>query len=201
MRKLLCIISFVLCTGLLSQAFNPRLSYGLEWGYTATFYKASQHNFICSEGYRIIENPDNRSFFSNGTVLANVGMDLNSVLNASFHTGLIGVYSRRWMVPLELRATCCPSGLHADGALFQAGTALLIPTTELYTPAFGARLGGGYRLAVYRNFSVDLLLSFTFTLDHESITDPDTLQSVPAADIKRNSSEYYGLNLSLAVNF
>lgn len=201
MRKLLSLIALLICSSVSSRAFTPRVSYGLEWGYTSTFYKSSHYNFVCAEGYRIIENPDSWRYFSNGSLLAKLGMDMTPDLNASLCSGLIGVYSRRWAVPLEMRLSYCPSGLHRDGGIFQAGGAFLIPGQGMPSPGFRALLGGGYRLALFGNFSIDLLLSLNFTLDHDLLSDPDTGGVVPSADITKNSSEYYALNLSLAVNF
>jgi len=200
MKKLAAVITLILCTSLL-YAGKPRISYGLEWGYSATFLKTSQHNYICNEGYRIIENPVTWRYFSNGSVLANLGVSLTDNFNMSVYSGLLGVYSKRWMVPIELRMRWCPSGLYSDGLIFHAGAAANFPTSSLYETGFRAIAGIGYRLAVSGSISVDLLLSYNFTLDSETIIDPDTRTPVHRTMIENNATEYQALNLSLAINF
>ena len=127
MKRTLLILTLALCA-LCLQARTPRLSYGLEWGYTGSFLRHCDYSFICSEGYRIVEHEDQWRYFSNGSVLANVGLDLTRSVNLSVYSGLLGVWARRWMVPVELRARYCPAGLHADGLVCHAGAALNFPT-------------------------------------------------------------------------
>lgn len=199
--KRAAVILILLLSVTAARAGGPRLSWGLEWGYTATFLRTSQHNFVCAEGYRIIENPDTWRYFSNGSLLAGVGMDVFDKFNASLYSGLLGVYSKRWVVPAELRLTYCPTGLHTDGLLFHAGAALTYPTSVLQDSGWRAEAGAGYRIAVFGNVSVDFKLSLNITLDHDILTDPDTGLSVPRSDIKSDTSEYHGINVSLGINF
>lgn len=201
MRKLVSIFLLLLCTATLLHAGKPRLSYGLEWGYSGTFLKTSQHNYICSEGYRIVDNPVTWRYFSNGSVLGNVGVSLNDNINLSVYSGLLGVYSKRWMVPVELRARWCPSGLYSDGLIVHAGAAVNFPTASLYETGMRAIAGAGYRVAVFRSISVDLLISYNFTLDSETIMDPDTRKPVHRTMIETNTTEYQAVNISLAINF
>lgn len=201
MRKLASILAAMMLFPLAMQAGEPHFSYGLEWGYTATFFKHATHNFICSEGYRINDDINTWRFFSNGAVMANVGVDLTPRLNVSAYTGLLGVYSRRWVIPAELRFRYCPSGLAANGPIFHAGAAAVYPTTTLTDTGARGLVGGGYRLAIYKTLSVDFLISFNLTVDHDLITDPDTREYVLRKDITSNVSEYCGVNMSVALNF
>ena len=201
MKRLLATLTAVLAAAVSLGAQDSRLSYGLEWGYTATFLKTAQHNFICAEGYRITETPRSWQYFSNGSIMANAGVDLGRSFNLSVYSGIIGVYSDRWTVPAELRLRFCPAGLLSDGAVLHAGTAALFPLIPLYETGFRANLGGGYRLSLYKGISVDFLLSFNFTLDHERLRDPDTMDYVPRARIVWNTAEYYAVNASVAINF
>ena len=201
MKKLPVIFLMLFCATLLLRAGGPRFSFGLEWGYTATILKTSQHNYICSEGYRIIDNPVSWWYYSNGSVLANAGLDLNDNINLSAYSGLLGVYSRRWVIPAELRIRWCPAGLSSDGWLIHGGAAATFPTSSLYETGFRAIAGGGYRLALSNTISVDFLVSLNFTLDSENITDPDTRTLVPRSSITSNSTEYQAVNFSVAINF
>lgn len=182
-------------------AWTPRFSYGLEWGYTGTFLRTRQHNYIYSEGARIIDNSAVWWYYSNGAVLANAGADLTNHLNLSVYSGLLGVYSRRWMVPVELRARWCPSGLASDGFIAHTGAALVFPTTTLKETAVRLNIGAGYRFLVYKHISVDFLASFNLTSDHDQIRDPDTNEYVPRSKVSSNLSEYWGVNIGAALNF
>lgn len=195
------LIALLLCLPMVSFAWKPKISYGLEWGYTGTFLKTSQHNFICAEGYRIIDNPSRLWYYSNGAVLANVGVDLGGNWNLGVYSGLLGVYSRRWMVPLELRAKWFPSGLGSDGLFLQGGAALAFPAFAPRETGMRGLLGVGYRIALFRHLSADLMLSWNLTQEHENIVDPDTKNLVPRTKITSNTTEYQGINISLGINF
>lgn len=201
MRKLLLTISLALLLPQLAGAWTPRFSYGLEWGYTGTFLKTAQHNFICNEGYRIIENPTVLRYFSNGLVMAGAGADLGNNLNLSVYSGVQGIYSERLAIPLEMRVKWCPGGLHADGLLLMAGSGLSFPVKYPRETGFIAQAGGGYRIVLNRTMSVDLTARWNFTLDHEDIIDPDTRRTVPRSLISSNTAEYQAINLSIALNF
>ena len=200
MRRILA-TAVLLLFALGLQARGPRLSYGLEWGYTGTFLRTYQYNYIYSAGSRIIENDAVWWYYSNGGVLADVGLDLGSHVNLSVYSGLLGVYSRRWMVPVELRTRWCPLGLDSNGPVAHLGAALTFPTTTLRETSGRINAGGGYRVIVYKDISVDFLLSAVVTSDHDLIPDPDTSYHVPSRDISRNYAEYWGVNFSVAINF
>jgi len=201
MKKILTTIAAILMFASGAMAWQPKLGFGLEWGYTGTFLRSHQYNYIYSAGSRIIDNGSEWWYYSNGSVLANVGVDLTKTFNLSAYSGLLGVYSSRWMIPVELRARWCPSGLENDGFIAHTGVAATFPTETLKDMAGRLNIGGGYRVMVYRHISVDFLFSANATLDHDLIKDPDTGQHILSSDITRNLSEYWGLNLSVAINF
>ena len=201
MKKLIPMMFLMLLAPLAARAEGPRFSWGLEWGYTGTFLRSSQHNFICEEGYRIIDNPQTWWYFSNGTVTANAGVDLTRNIGVSAYSGLRGVYSKRWVVPAGLKIRWSPVGLDSDGLLVFAGGGAVFPTAPLRETGLEANAGAGYRIALRRGLSVDFLVSWNFTLDHENIADPDTRKLVPRTMISSNTCEYQGINFSVALNF
>ena len=202
MKKKILLILLVLLPVFQARAGGfLRPSFGLEWGYTGTFLWTWQHNFICNEGYRIIEDDAVWRYFSNGMMEANAGVDLGSKVNVSVYSGLMGVYFRRWMIPLELRARYCPSGLLQNGFICYAGVGGMFPTTTRTDTNLGFKLGAGYRVSVFRSISVDFLLSAHCTTDHDSIIDPDTKQRVPTLDITNCGAQYMALCASIAINF
>ena len=200
MRKVLIVISLLLVAIPLGARI-PKFSYGLEWGYTGTFLRTYQYNYIYSEGARIIENDAVLWYYSNGSVLANAGIDLGRNVNLSVYSGLLGVYSRRWMVPVELRTRWCPMGLEANGLVTHLGAALAFPTKPIQETCARVNIGAGYRVHVYKHISADFLMSFVLTTDHDSINDPDTGYYVPTKDITKNYAEYWGVGISAAINF
>ena len=149
-----------------------RFSYGLEWSYAGTFLRNWQYNYICSEGYRIIEGDSKWRYFSNGGIMANAGADIGSKVNLSIYSGLTGVYFKRWMIPVELRARFCPAGLHKTGLICFAG-----------------------------DISIDFLMSLRIVTDHDQIIDPDSGSYVPTTDITKNAAKYAAFQISAAINF
>ena len=199
--KRLASILLLIAVSAAAWAWTPRISYGLEWGYTGSPLKTHQYSYIYSAGSRITDNGAQWRYFSNGSLLAGAGLDVSSKVNLSLYSGLVGVYSERWMVPLELRARWCPKGLTAGGPIAHAGAAAMFPTSSLLETAGRINVGGGWRCMVYKHISIDLLLSLNATLDHDILYDPDTRVPIMSSDIMRNYSEYWGVNFSLAINF
>ena len=201
MKKVPVIILLLLLLGPGLNAMRPRLSYGLEWGYTGTFLNTWQYNYIYSSGSRIIENDYNLWYYSNGFLLANAGLDLSQTVNMSLYSGIHGVYFKRRMVPVELRARWCPGGLQDSGLVTYCGVAAMFPTAPEYQTDARLNLGGGYRVNIYKSTCIDFLLSIAVSTDHKSILDPDTSLPVPGEDITKNFAQYWSASLSLAINF
>ena len=202
MKKAAVILSLMLALHAVAYAGGPRFSYGMEWGYTGSFLKTHQYNYIYSAGSRIIDYwPPQAGFFSNGTFLVNGGLDLSEQVNLSLYTGIEGVWSDRWMVPVQVRARWCPAGLEHNSFLHHAAADLTFPVTPTYLSSLGLHVGSGYRLMVYKSISVDFLLSLSIVGDHDQLIDPDEHYYIPQKDIMLNLSEYWGLNFSIALNF
>lgn len=200
MTKRLLILLLLTCS-INAFARKPNVSYGLEWGYTASFLRTVHYSFVCSDGYRIVDNSSSFNYFSNGSILANVGLDLLPKLNLSVYSGLAGVWSDRWVVPVELRLRFCPAGLYGDGFICSAGASVNFPTKTLRETCFRASAGAGYRVAVFRDISVDFLLSVGYSTDHDQIIDPISGDIVTYSNISHNDSGYLGISLSAAINF
>ena len=201
MKKAVIVIATLLLLQPCLMATRPRLSYGLEWGYAGTFLNTWQYNYIYSSGSRIIDNGHRWWYYSNGSLLANVGMDLGEKVNLSLYSGIHGVYFKRRMIPLELRARWCPSGLQNNGLITYCGVAAMFPTAPLRDISPRVNIGAGYRVKVYKATCVDFLLSFAISGDHGSIEDPDTSSPVPAQDITSNFTQYWSAGFSVALNF
>ena len=200
MKKKLLILILLACS-VDALAWKPGLSYGLEWGYTASFLRTIRYSYICSDGYRITDNSSEVNYFSNGSILANAGVDVLPKLNVSVYSGLIGVWSDRWMVPVELRLRFCPAGLYSDGFVYSLGTSANFPTSTLRETCLRASAGAGYRVAVFRVLSVDFLLSVGYCTDHDQIKDVISGETVFHYNITHNDAGYLGVSLSAAINF
>lgn len=200
MKKLALILLFLACSVKLpAQGLN--VSYGLEWGYTASFFRTVRYSYVCSDGYRIVDNSSSFNYFSNGTILANVGLDLLPKLNLSLYSGLEGIWSDRWVVPVELRLRFCPAGLYENGFICSLGSSVNFPTKTLRETCMRASAGAGYRVAIYKDISMDFLLSVGYSTDHDQIKDPISGEIVTYSNISHNDSGYLGISLSAAINF
>lgn len=196
-----CLILLLLTSSFRAGAQEKRFHYGAEWGYSATFLRAWQYNYISSESYRVIDEGAGMCYFSNGTFYVNAGYDFCSKACISLYTGFAGVYSKRRVIPLELRLRYCPSGLREGGFICHAALGTVFPTGGMYGLCARGALGAGVRVPVFRTISVDFLASLQATLDRDRIKDPDTGADVPARYIRSNAAEYLALNFSVAVNF
>lgn len=64
-----------------------------------------------------------------------------------------------------------------------------------------ASAGAGYRVAIYKDISMDFLLSVGYSTDHDQIKDPISGEIVTYSNISHNDSGYLGISLSAAINF
>ena len=200
MKKGLLILMLLACS-IEALAWKPNVSYGLEWGYTGSFLRNVRYSYICSDGYRIVDNSAGFNYFSNGSVLANVGLDVLPKLNVSVYSGLIGVWSDRWMVPVELRLRFCPAGLYSDGFICSLGTSANFPTKVLRETCMRVSAGAGYRVAVFKDISVDFVMSVGYSTDHDQIRDAISGAIVTSSNISHNDSGYLGISISAGINF
>ncbi|MBR5723739.1 MAG: hypothetical protein IKX62_00010 [Bacteroidales bacterium] len=189
--------------GPLAGLLDPdRYTFGVEWGYTQTFFLARSYNFFSEEGYRIFEDDKGFLFTPNATLLAHFGFHLNERVTLSLATGYFGVGENNRLLPALVRLNFYPATHSEDGwfAFAQGGPAWH------EREVFGAQAwlcsgGGGYRLHLAYRCNLDLLIGVKYLHDHPSIPNPEGPGNVPEYNIRRNDAGYCALDVSVAVSF
>ena len=179
-----------------------RFTFGVEWGYTQTFYLARSYNFFSEEGYRIFE--DERGFFfsPNASFLAQFGFHLNERVTLSLATGYFGVGENNRLLPALVRLSYYPATHSEDGwfAFMQGGPAW--HERDVFgSQAWLGSGGGGYRIHLAYRCNLDLLVGVKYLHDHPSIPNPEGPGNVPEHNIRRNDAGYCALDVSVAISF
>lgn len=203
MKKIL-LTSFLFLTfgTALCRAGNPSVSFGLEWGYSLSFFNLRQFNYLDAEGSRV--NVDERIFKagSNAGILASFGLNVGERCNFSISSGYMGVEDNVRLVPLLAGITCVPAGIEESGFVFnvRAGAGMNVLDHTRILPL--ADLGLGYRISFGNGCGIDLKFILRGAYDHPSIFDP-TYETgyVPVENIRDNRAIYLSAGLSTALNF
>lgn len=210
MQKRLCFIFTLLFLPMLLSArggrseFTHRLQFGVEWGYSQTFYKLHHYNIVTNEGYRINEETEGIFLYPNGALLANIGYDISERFNISLYSGYAGFADDCRVFPISLRLNMFPgSSMYEDGfyTMVEGGVGLRVPTLEKHDAAFFACIGEAYRIKLTPFFNLDFIVSLRTVLDRPNISNPDGAGYVSKHNIRSNNARYYALNFSVALNF
>lgn len=195
---LLCLIGFCLC-GSPAAARSP-WSFGVEWGYTATFFNHYRNNYFDSEGSRVNDEGWERRLLSNGTLLVGAGYYLSDCWSLSLLAGFEGIHEDRRVIPTTLRGTFLPEGRGRSGWLLFAEAGAGWSGELDFGPATLARGGAGWRLPMDGGISLDLLVSLHGSFDHPPVHDLEH-HEVSRLRVRSNTADYYGINFSLSLNF
>lgn len=176
--------------------------YGVEWGYSGTFWDSFHYNYTSVDGARLDSRDDRLTFKSNGHLYGFVGARFARYFAADALVGWVGVYEGRRVVPVTLRGSVFFRGYDADGMkLFLEGGRCIAPSFS-GKPIYIAKLGTGYRIMLESNFALDLALSLQAVHDHPlGVYDHIREESVPDANLRRSDCSYMSLNLSFALCF
>ncbi len=176
------------------------MTFGIEWGYVATFWNGHFYNFFAPEGYRMEDRQNELGFISNADMYAHIGYDFNTKWNLSIYVGYEGIADIHKAVPVSLRVTrFFGADPETDRWLVfaDAGSGICIKMSpqEIMT----AKLGGGYRLALSRTTSLDFILSARFTRTHPQIM----YDKAPIQLSRTNKNVAYTASISvgMALNF
>ncbi len=177
-----------------------RITYGLEWGYVAAVHTAHHYNFFAPEGYRVDDPQSSMCFISNADMYIHFGYDFNPKWNLSMYVGYEGIAAFHKAVPVSLRITRFFSEETDQDRWFSfvdlgGGICLKKPVQEILT----GKIGGGYRLSLSRNASLDFLLSARFVYTHPQVI----YDKLPIAfeRINRNNAYVTAISLGMALNF
>lgn len=209
MKKFLLISTMILLSlGLSARGrgsqFARKMQFGVEWGYTQTYYKFHHYNIVSAEGYRINEDTDGFFFHPNGSLLANLGYDLTDRLNIAVYSGYLGLADNCRVFPISLRASIFPhNNMYDDGffSYLEGGVGFRVPTLEKHEAAYFISAGEAYRIKLTPYCNLDFLLSLRLCFDRPMIPNPDGNGYVSRHNIRRNSARYHALSFSIALNF
>ena len=175
MRRLLFILMFyaVSCIGLAAQVPSdsvPRITFGAEWSYSATFFNGHRYYFLAPEGFRVDDRSDRFKYCADGEVFLHCGCNIGSDWNLSAYIGYTGIGDYHSGIPISLRATRFfgPDPLKDRWfAYCDAGSGISLKKNpeEILT----AKLGGGYRMSLSRFTKLDFLASLRFVYTHPDI--------------------------------
>ena len=194
----LILIGFCLC-GNPAAARSP-WTFGIEWGYTSTFFHHYRNNYFDSEGSRLNDEGWERRLLANGIVTASAGYYLSDQWCLSLLAGFEGIYGDRRVFPTTLRGSFLPEGRMRSGWIVFAEAGAGWSAEMDYSPAILARSGAGWRLPMNGGISLDLLVSMHVSFDHPPVYDHEH-HEISRLRVRSNTAEYYGINFSLSLNF
>lgn len=205
MRKRLTfiILSAFICIGASASSPKnafPRITFGLEWGYSSTIFTSYHFNYICSDGYRLDNEGRKFMYHSNADILGTFGANVTDWLHVGVFSGYEGITEKRRMVPIGAKVTLSPRGYSSNGLFIRAGGGIgIIPGDHAITTSFGLA-GAGYHVALTRDTSVDFILGYKVYVDHPPIEDIEG-GYVSERNTRKNIATYHALNFSIALNF
>lgn len=209
-RKLfISILLLIIGPSVLSARMLPdgwvfdRFRFGVEWGYTQSFYLHRDYNFISEEGYRVFEQTSGFAFHPNAQILGQVGFSLSERVQLSVLGGYMGVGRANRLFPVLLRLSIFPETLTEDGFFYfaQGGPAWHPKSSAGEGTAILTSAGAGYRLRLSTDCCLDLLVGIKYLADHPAIPNPDGPGKVPGRNIRKNYAGYCALDFSIAISF
>ena len=95
----------------------PRVTFGAEWGYVATFFSYHSYNYFSTEGYRMSEKHGAFGIGSNGEVNLHIGYNLNHHWNIALYAGFTGLMNihMQFLSPYVQQDTSATSRKQTDG--------------------------------------------------------------------------------------
>lgn len=147
-----------------------RFTFGVEWGYVATFQSGYRYIFFPPEGYRVDVSDNSFGLHSNADMYMHGGINLYRNWNVSMYIGYAGVADIHKVIPVSIRTTrFFGKNPLADRwfALVDIGSGLCVkrPFQEILC----GKIGGGYRLSLSKDTKLDLILSARMTYTHPQI--------------------------------
>ncbi len=179
---------------------HTRITYGVEWGWSAVFFSGYHYNFFAPEGYRV--NPSGHSFdlCGNAEAYLHVGYDITGLWNISFYAGLAGVGKYDMVVPLSVRGTRFFGDDPNTDRWFvylDCGTGVVIKPDP--QEILAGKVGAGYRLSLSRNIKLDFMANLRTTFTHPRVEYYG--KEIPFDRINRNNAYVSALSFDIALTF
>ena len=174
----------------------PRMTFGVEWGYMATFYSGYHYNFFAPEGYRVDPRGHSFGLDSNAEGYLNAGYNINEQLNISAYIGVSAVMEHHFTIPASIRLTrYFGKDPLKDRWLSFIDLGSGISIQEHPREILVGKLGGGYRMSLSRNTKLDFLFAYRCILTHPEIE----YYGTPIAHDRVNRNNAYSSALSIGM--
>ena len=203
MKKILAILLILISFNNFVNAQKDRFSkytFGVEWGYVATFQSGYRYIFFPPEGYRVDVRDNSFRLQNNADLYIHSGVNLSRSWNLSLYAGYAGVGDIHKVLPVSIRATRYFGKDPLSDRWFAftdlgSGICFKRPEQEILT----GKIGGGYRMSLSRYSKLDFIISARMTYTHPQITYD---QEVISQEMVRRNNDYVSaLSLGLGLTF
>ena len=203
MKKILAILLTLISFNNFVNAQKDRFykyTFGVEWGYVATFQSGYRYIFFPPEGYRVDVRDNSFGLQNNADLYIHSGVNLSRSWNLSLYAGYAGVGDIHKVLPVSIRATrYFGKGPLSDRwfAFTDLGSGICFkrPVQEILT----GKIGGGYRMSLSRYSKLDFIISARMTYTHPQITYDQEVISQEM--VRRNNAYVSALSLGLGLTF
>lgn len=203
MKKILAILLILISFNNFVNAQKDRFSkytFGVEWGYVATFQSGYRYIFFPPEGYRVDVRDNSFGLQNNADLYIHSGINLSRSWNLSLYAGYAGVGDIHKVLPVSIRATRYFGKDPLSDRWFAftdlgSGICFKRPVQEILT----GKIGGGYRMSLSRYSKLDFIISARMTYTHPQITYDQEVISQEM--VRRNNAYVSALSLGLGLTF
>ncbi len=163
MKKILAILLTLISFNNFVNAQKDRFykyTFGVEWGYVATFQSGYRYIFFPPEGYRVDVRDNSFGLQNNADLYIHSGINLSRSWNLSLYAGYAGVGDIHKVLPVSIRATRYFGKDPLSDRWFAftdlgSGICFKRPVQEILT----GKIGGGYRMSLSRYSKLDFIIS------------------------------------------
>ena len=203
MKKILAILLTLISFNNFVNAQKDRFykyTFGVEWGYVATFQSGYRYIFFPPEGYRVDVRDNSFGLQNNADLYIHSGINLSRSWNLSLYAGYAGVGDIHKVLPISIRATRYFGKDPLSDRWFAftdlgSGICFKRPVQEILT----GKIGGGYRMSLSRYSKLDFIISARMTYTHPQITYDQEMISQEM--VRRNNAYVSALSLGLGLTF
>lgn len=203
MKKILAILLTLISFNNFVNAQKDRFykyTFGVEWGYVATFQSGYRYIFFPPEGYRVDVRDNSFGLQNNADLYIHSGVNLSRSWNLSLYAGYAGVGDIHKVLPVSIRVTRYFGKDPLSDRWFAfsdlgSGICFKRPVQEILT----GKIGGGYRMSLSRYSKLDFIISARMTYTHPQITYDQEVISQEM--VRRNNAYVSALSLGLGLTF
>ena len=203
MKKVLAILLTLISFNNFVNAQKDRFykyTFGVEWGYVATFQSGYRYIFFPPEGYRVDVRDNSFGLQNNADLYIHSGVNLSRSWNLSLYAGYAGVGDIHKVLPVSIRVTRYFGKDPLSDRWFAfsdlgSGICFKRPVQEILT----GKIGGGYRMSLSRYSKLDFIISARMTYTHPQITYDQEVISQEM--VRRNNAYVSALSLGIGLTF